>query len=164
MGLAPYGEPKFKKLILDKLIDLKADGSFRLDVSYFDYCTGLTMTNERFSTLFGTNSISHGYRGLDPGGPGRGSAPPHSQPREKTGGKNLCLAGLVALNCVAASQLARPDRSNPALTPYPSGLSSKLFKSSGTPLLDADSPSEHACDPLSPSNQRERQVTKDVTV
>jgi carbamoyltransferase len=53
LGLAPYGEPKFKKLILDKLIDPKADGSFRLDLSYFDYCTGLTMTNERFSTLFG---------------------------------------------------------------------------------------------------------------
>src|SRR5499427_7428396 len=53
MGLAPYGEPKYKELILDKLIDLKADGSFRLDLSYFDYCTGLTMTNERFSALFG---------------------------------------------------------------------------------------------------------------
>ena len=49
MGLAPYGEPRFAKLILDKLIDLKPDGSFRLDMSYFDYCTGLTMTNERFS-------------------------------------------------------------------------------------------------------------------
>jgi len=49
MGLAPYGEPKYEKLNLDDLIDLKADGSFRLDLSYFDYCTGLTMTNERFS-------------------------------------------------------------------------------------------------------------------
>src|SRR5207253_9414695 len=53
MGLAPYGEPKYKKIILDNLIDLKADGSFRLDLSYFGYCTGLTMTNERFSKLFG---------------------------------------------------------------------------------------------------------------
>jgi carbamoyltransferase len=53
MGLAPYGEPKYKKIILDNLIELKADGSFRLDLSYFDYCTGLTMTNERFSKLFG---------------------------------------------------------------------------------------------------------------
>ena len=53
MGLAPYGEPKYAKLILDNLIDLKPDGSFRLDLSYFDYCTGLTMTNERFAALFG---------------------------------------------------------------------------------------------------------------
>ena len=53
MGLAPYGEPKYAKLILDKIIDLKPDGSFRLDMSYFNYCTGLTMTNQRFSDLFG---------------------------------------------------------------------------------------------------------------
>ena len=53
MGLAPYGEPKYAKLILDKIIDLKPDGSFRLDMSYFDYCTGLTMTNRRFADLFG---------------------------------------------------------------------------------------------------------------
>jgi carbamoyltransferase len=53
MGLAPYGEAKFKDVILENLIDLKANGSFRLDLSYFDYCTGLTMTNERFSSLLG---------------------------------------------------------------------------------------------------------------
>ena len=53
MGLAPYGEPKYAKLILDHLIDLKPDGSFWLDMSYFDYCTGLTMTNNRFAELFG---------------------------------------------------------------------------------------------------------------
>ena len=53
MGLAPYGEPKFSKLILDNLIDLKEDGSFRLDMSYFDYCTGLRMTNAKFDALFG---------------------------------------------------------------------------------------------------------------
>ena len=53
MGLAPYGEPRYAQLILDHLIDLKADGSFRLDQSYFDYCTGLRMTNERFDALFG---------------------------------------------------------------------------------------------------------------
>src|ERR1700750_1534850 len=53
MGLAPYGEPKFVDRILDNLIDLKPDGSFRLDMSYFDYCTGLTMTNDRFADLFG---------------------------------------------------------------------------------------------------------------
>jgi len=53
MGLAPYGEPKYAKLILDHLIDLKPDGSFRLDMSYFDYCTGFTMTNDRLAKLFG---------------------------------------------------------------------------------------------------------------
>jgi carbamoyltransferase len=53
MGLAPYGEPKYKDLILDKLIDLKEDGSFRLDQSYFNYATGLTMTNQKFANLFG---------------------------------------------------------------------------------------------------------------
>src|SRR5712692_3022770 len=53
MGLAPYGEPHFRDLILDNVIDLKADGSFKLDMSYFNYCTGLTMTNEKFSALFG---------------------------------------------------------------------------------------------------------------
>ncbi|CAN0579727.1 unnamed protein product, partial [Laminaria digitata] len=53
MGLAPYGEPRFKHLILDKLVDLKPDGSFRLDQQYFDYCTGLTMTNDKFADLFG---------------------------------------------------------------------------------------------------------------
>src|SRR6185436_7818824 len=53
MGLAPYGEPKYKDLILDKIVDLKEDGTFRLDQSYFDYCTGLRMTNDKFAELFG---------------------------------------------------------------------------------------------------------------
>ena len=53
MGLAPYGEPKYVDRILDHLIDLKEDGSFRLDLEYFDYCTGLTMTNQKFADLFG---------------------------------------------------------------------------------------------------------------
>src|SRR5260370_7705881 len=53
MGLAPYGEPKYAQTILDNLIHLKPDGSFRLNVQYFDYCTGLTMTNQRFNDLFG---------------------------------------------------------------------------------------------------------------
>ena len=110
MGLAPYGEPKYKKLILDNLIDLKPDGSFRLDLSYFNYCTGLTMTNERFSALFGepvrspeellTNfhmDIAASIQAvLDEVvlRLARGLA-------KKTGSKNLCLAGGVALNCVA---------------------------------------------------------------
>ena len=52
MGLAPYGEPKHTQTILDNLIDVKPDGSFRMDQSYFNYCTGLTMTNRRFDVLF----------------------------------------------------------------------------------------------------------------
>ena len=61
MGLAPYGEPKYAKLIKDHLIDIREDGSFALNMSYFDYCTGLTMTNDKFDALFG------GPRTLDVG-------------------------------------------------------------------------------------------------
>jgi carbamoyltransferase len=53
MGLAPYGEPRYVDLIYDKLIDLKPDGSFRMAMEYFDYCSGLTMTSRRFEALFG---------------------------------------------------------------------------------------------------------------
>lgn len=116
MGLAPYGEPKFAQLILDHLIDLKPDGTFRLDQRYFDYCTGLTMTNRRFDALFG--------------GPPRKAEEPLTQRhmdlaasvqavteeavlrlargiRAETGLKNLCLAGGVALNCVANGKIVR---------------------------------------------------------
>jgi carbamoyltransferase len=116
MGLAPYGEPKYVQLILDELVDLKSDGSFRLNQKYFNYLTGLTMTNGAFSKLFG--------------------APPrvpesHLTQREmdlarsvqvvceeimlrmartahrETGSENLCLAGGVALNCVGNGRLLR---------------------------------------------------------
>ncbi len=116
MGLAPYGEPKYAQLILDHLIDLKPDGTFRLNQHYFNYCTGLTMTNGRFDELFG--------------GPPRQPDEPVRQ-REmdlaasiqsvtdeimlrltralarETGQKNLCLAGGVALNCVANGKILR---------------------------------------------------------
>ncbi len=117
MGLAPYGEPRYKDLILSKIVDLKQDGTFRLDQSYFNYCTGLTMTNDKFADLFGkpvrdpnkdlltafhmdmaasiqavtdevllrlTRSLASEYR---------------------IG--NLCLAGGVALNCVANGRVLR---------------------------------------------------------
>ena len=116
MGLAPYGEPRYADLIRQKLVDIKQDGSFRLDLDYFDYCTGLTMTNARFDALFG-------------GPPRRPEAPltqrdmdlaasvqavteeivlklAHAIGRE-TGERNLCLAGGVALNCVANGKLQR---------------------------------------------------------
>jgi carbamoyltransferase len=116
MGLAPYGEPRYAETIRKHLIDIKEDGSFRLDMSYFDYCTGLTMTNARFDALFGA--------------PPRRSDQPLTQ-REmdlaasvqlvteevvlrmarsvarETGARNLCLAGGVALNCVANGKLLR---------------------------------------------------------
>ena len=116
MGLAPYGEPRFCNVILNNLIDLKPDGSFRLDMSYFNYCTGLTMTNEKFDRLFGM--------------PPRQESDPLTQKHmdiaasiqvvleeamlrltnslaAEHGQKNLCLAGGVALNCVANGKILR---------------------------------------------------------
>ncbi len=117
MGLAPYGKPKYKDLIIKELIDLKEDGSFKLNMKYFNYATGLTMTNKKFSNLFGhpvrdpkkdllkdfhmdiassiqavteeivirlTKNIANEYKI-----------------------KNLCLAGGVALNCVANGKILR---------------------------------------------------------
>jgi carbamoyltransferase len=116
MGLAPYGEPKYAKLIKDNLIDIKEDGSFALDMSYFDYCTGLTMTNEKFDALFGgptrKQESTLTQREMDLAASvqivveevvlklAKGVA-------KTTGEKNLCLAGGVALNCVANGKLLR---------------------------------------------------------
>ncbi len=119
MGLAPYGQPKFAKLIFDNLIDVKPDGSFRLNMSYFDYCTGLTMTNERFAKLFGAP-----VRGTD-----KLLTPFHMDVAasvqavldeivlritrnlaKQTGSRNLCLAGGVALNCVANGKVLRDGK------------------------------------------------------
>jgi len=116
MGLAPYGEPKYVDLILSKLIDLKEDGSFRVDMAYFNYCAGLTMTSRKFDRLFG--------------GPPRRPESPLTQRhmdvarsmqdvteeimlrmcrhvQAETGMKNLCLAGGVALNCVGNGRVLR---------------------------------------------------------
>ncbi|HYM04596.1 MAG TPA: carbamoyltransferase [Stellaceae bacterium] len=119
MGLAPYGEARYASAILEHLVDLKPDGTFRLDQSYFDYCTGLRMTNDRFDALFG--------------GPARKPeellTPRHMDLAasiqavteeimlrltraiaEETGAKNLCLAGGVALNCVANGKILRDGK------------------------------------------------------
>jgi carbamoyltransferase len=116
MGLAPYGEPKYAQKILDHLIDLKPDGSFRLDLDYFDYCTGLTMTNARFDALFGgpprKPEIFLTQREMDL------AASIQAVTEEvvlrlvralaaETGMQQLCLAGGVALNCVANGKLLR---------------------------------------------------------
>jgi len=116
MGLAPYGEPKYRDLILDNLIDVKADGSFRLNMKYFDYCAGLRMTNAAFDTLFGGPARKPeerlDQRHMDLAASiqdvletivlqlTRGIA-------QRTGSKNLCLAGGVALNCVANGKILR---------------------------------------------------------
>ncbi len=114
MGLAPYGQPLFQDVIKDKLIDIKADGSFKLNLKYFDYCTGDRMTNRAFDQLFG--------------GPAREPESPISERelnlaasiqavteevvlklannlKQETGVSNLCLAGGVALNCTANGKL-----------------------------------------------------------
>jgi carbamoyltransferase len=116
MGLAPYGQPKYVDVIFDRLLDLKDDGTFRLDMRYFNYCTGLTMTNSRFDEIFG--------------GPPRKPESKLTQREmdiaasiqvvteevvlrlantihEETCEENLCLAGGVALNCVANGRLLR---------------------------------------------------------
>jgi carbamoyltransferase len=116
MGLAPYGEPKYYKKIKDNLIDIKDDGSFRLNMDYFNYCTGLTMTSNKFNSLFDgkprkpESNISQ--KEMDMAASiqmlteeviiklARDAA-------KTTGQKNLCLAGGVALNCVANGKLLK---------------------------------------------------------
>eukprot|EP00918_Siedleckia_nematoides_P036338 GHVU01079000.1.p5 GENE.GHVU01079000.1~~GHVU01079000.1.p5 ORF type:complete len:124 (+),score=15.83 GHVU01079000.1:2453-2824(+) len=113
MGLAPYGEPIFKKKIMN-LIDVKEDGSFRLDQSYFNYATGLTMTNKKFNKLFGQNprneneEISKFHMDI------ASSIQIVLEEiilkisrsiSKEYGIKNLCLAGGVALNCVANGRI-----------------------------------------------------------
>ena len=116
MGLAPYGEPRYAQSIYDHLIDIKADGSFRLDQSYFNYCTGLTMTSSRFDALFGGKPRKSDepltQRHMDLAASVQAVTEEvllrltRSIARE-TGMKNLCLAGGVALNCVANGKLLR---------------------------------------------------------
>jgi carbamoyltransferase len=119
MGLAPYGTPRYAQRILDHLVDVKPDGSFRLDMAYFGYCTGLTMTNERFHALFGgpprkpEDRLTQHHMDL--------AASIQAVTEEivlrltrsiarETGLRNLCLAGGVALNCVANGKVLRDGR------------------------------------------------------
>ncbi|MFD1712210.1 carbamoyltransferase [Ottowia flava] len=116
MGLAPYGQPTYVNKILDNLVDVKPDGTFRLNLQYFDYCTGLRMTNQAFADLF-------------EGAPRAGESVPTQRDmdiaasiqvvteeivlklakglQQETGAQNLCMAGGVALNCVANGRLLR---------------------------------------------------------
>ena len=116
MGLAPYGEPKYAGLIRDNLLDLKDDGSFRLDMSYFDYAAGLTMTNAKFDALFGgpprPAESKLGQKEMDLAASIQVVTEDvmlkmARHARELTGSKNLCLAGGVALNCVGNGKIHR---------------------------------------------------------
>ena len=116
MGLAPYGEPRYAQTILDRLIDLKDDGSFRLDLSYFDFCTGLTMTNAKFDALLGGRPRNPDepltQREMDIAASVQAVLEEavlrmtRALSRE-TGMRNLCLAGGCALNCVANGKVLR---------------------------------------------------------
>lgn len=116
MGLAPYGEPRYTDLILRELVDLKADGSFRLNMKYFDYGVGLRMTNAKFASLFGREprrpeskltqsdmDIARSIQDVTDEIVFRMA----KYVRSETGMKNLCMAGGVALNCVANGRLLR---------------------------------------------------------
>jgi carbamoyltransferase len=114
MGLAPYGDPKYKDLILTHLIDLKDDGSFRLDMRYFGYCDGLEMTNRRFHDLFGgpprQPESKLTQRDMDLAASVQAATEEivlrmARHVHRRTGMKNLCLAGGVALNCVANGRI-----------------------------------------------------------
>ncbi len=116
MGLAPYGTPRFAQTIRDNLIDIKPDGSFRLNLDYFNYCTGLTMTNERFHMLFGAPPRDPesllAQKDMDLAASVQVVLEEavlrltRSLARE-SGSENLCLAGGVALNCVANGKILR---------------------------------------------------------
>ena len=119
MGLAPYGEPAFAQAILDNLIDLKPDGTFRLDLDYFGFCTGLEMTNARFDALFGgparAPSESLAKRHMDLAASVQAVVEEAvlrltRSLRKETGLPNLCMAGGVALNCVANGKVLRDGR------------------------------------------------------
>lgn len=116
MGLAPYGEPRYADMIKTHLIDIKEDGSFRLNLDYFDYCTGLRMTNERFHTLFGapprSSEVPLTQRDMDLAASVQAVTEEivlklARNVAKETGERNLCLAGGVALNCVANGKLLR---------------------------------------------------------
>jgi len=122
MGLAPYGEPKFKKIILDNLIDVKDDGTFRLNMDYFDFATGLKMTNKKFSQLFNepvrnpeTDSITQFHMDI------ASSIQTITEEivlkltksiAKESDSKNLCMAGGVALNCVANGKILKQSLFN----------------------------------------------------
>jgi carbamoyltransferase len=119
MGLAPYGEPRFAQTILDHLIDVKPDGSFRLDQSYFNYCTGLTMATDKFAALFGqpvrqaSELLTQFHMDIAASIQAVTDEVVLRLTRaiaQETGARQLCLAGGVALNCVANGKVKRDGK------------------------------------------------------
>tara|TARA_B100000945_G_scaffold319607_1_gene327205 strand:- start:405 stop:2246 length:1842 start_codon:yes stop_codon:yes gene_type:complete len=119
MGLAPYGEPKYKDIIINELLDLKEDGSFRLNMKYFNFATGLTMTNQKFSKLFGqkvrnpNNELLTQFH-MDIASSIQAATEEivirlTSSISKETKIKNLCMAGGVALNCVANGKILKKN-------------------------------------------------------
>ena len=119
MGLAPYGEPKYKSLILDRLVDIKDDGTFMLNQKYFNYATGLTMTNEKFHNLFGEKPRNIKHEKINQFYMDIASSIQEvteeimiklcSSLKKEYGLSNLCLAGGVALNCVANGKIKKQN-------------------------------------------------------
>ena len=119
MGLAPYGEPKYSDLIKDKLIDIKKDGSFKLNQEYFDYATGLKMTNKKFNSLFGQKARNSDKENLTQFHMDIASSIQKvteeimikltKSLKDEYGIDNLCLAGGVALNCVANGKIKKQN-------------------------------------------------------
>ena len=117
MGLAPYGEPKYKNIILEKLVDVKEDGTFMLNQEYFNYSTGLTMTNEKFNRLFGEKPRNSKNEKLTQFHMDIASSIQEvtedimmklcKSIKKEFNSKNLCLAGGVALNCVANGKIEK---------------------------------------------------------
>jgi len=119
MGLAPYGKPVYAERIHEYLIDLKSDGSFKLNQEYFNYCAGLTMTNDKFHALFGGEprkpSRALTQREMDLAASVQTVTEDAMlriarHVRNETGQRKLCLAGGVALNCVANGKILRSGK------------------------------------------------------
>ena len=164
MGLAPYGQPVFAQTILDNLIDLKSDGTFRLDLDYFGYCTGLEMTNARFDALFGAPARAPGEplcrRHMDLAASVQAVVEEAvlrltRSLRDDTGMRHLCMAGGVALNCVANGKVLRDGRFDgiwiqPAAGDAGGALGAALAASHG--LFDQPRPIRAAAAPPTPKN------------
>jgi carbamoyltransferase len=145
MGLAPYGKPRFKEVILSELVDLKDDGSLQLDISYFDFLGGLRMTNERFARLFGgpprKPETEITQREMDIAASIQAVTEEvllrmANQVYRDTKQKNLCLAGGVALNCVANGRILREGPFENIWRRTPSGVPSSVPRIRTTRLFN----------------------------
>ena len=153
MGLAPYGEPVHLRTILETVVDVKADGTFRLDLGYFDYCTGLTMTNKRFDAVFGgpprRPEEALLQRHMDLAASIQAATEEivlrlTRSAAERSGIANLCLAGGVALNCVANGKVLRDGRFENIYVQPAAGDAGGALGAALTGFYDAESPARVA--------------------